>query len=78
MALTVDDIRAAAAAFASPGGCTLGTQQVRAAATYTDGWIDDNRPDYKTGLPEPFKTNATNEQKALLFVYVVLKQGGII
>jgi hypothetical protein len=78
MALTAEDIRVAAAHFATDGGCVLGTQQVRAAMTYTDGWIETNRPAYKTGLPEPFKTNATNEQKALLFVYVALKQGGII
>lgn len=33
---------------------------------------------FLASLPDPFKTNATNGQKALAFAYLVMKRGGVI
>lgn len=42
------------------------------AVVATDEWIDDNQTGFNTALPEPFKTEATQVQKTLLFCAVAL------
>ena len=42
----------------------------KAAVDATDIWIDANQVSYNTALPNPFKTNATQAQKTLLFCVV--------
>ena len=40
---------------------------LKAAIDATDTWINDEEGNYNTALPNPFKTNATQAQKTLLF-----------
>lgn len=49
-----------------------------AAVNYTDDWIETNQPSYVTGLPEPYKSNSTTQQKTLLFCYDLMRRAGIL
>jgi hypothetical protein len=40
---------------------------IRDAVNETDNWIDTNEGSFNTALPTPFKNNATQEQKTILF-----------
>ena len=40
---------------------------LKAAIDATDIWIDGNEVSFNSSLPNPFKTNATQAQKTLLF-----------
>lgn len=42
------------------------------AVAATDAWIEGNQVSYNAALPNPFKSNATAEQKTLLFCAVAL------
>ena len=42
------------------------------AVNDTDAWIDDNQVSYNSALPNPFKTQATEAQKTLLFCATTL------
>lgn len=57
---------------------TLNTDDIKAAVDATDTWIDNNQVSFNAALPEPFKTNATQEQKTLMLVYVTMKRSGVI
>ena len=48
-------------------GTDFSTAELRAAVDATDNWIDGNQGSFNTALPDPFKTNATQAQKTLLF-----------
>ena len=45
---------------------------LKAAVDATDEWIEDNQVSYNSALPNPFKTQATQAQKTLLFCAVAL------
>ena len=77
MALTSGEIAHAAALFATDANKGHGTQLVRSAIGATDTWIADNQAAFNAALPEPFKSNATLEQKTLLFCHVAMKRAGI-
>lgn len=42
-----------------------------AAVNAVDDWVDQNQAAYNAALPEPFKTWATQRQKASLLAWVV-------
>jgi hypothetical protein len=44
--------------------------QLQDTVNATDAWIEDNQVSYNTALPNPFKTNATQAQKTILFCCV--------
>ena len=44
--------------------------ELRAAVDATDNWIEGNQVSYNASLPNPFKTQATQVQKTLLFCCV--------
>lgn len=46
----------------------------RAAVNAADDWANSNAASFNTALPATFRNNATNAQKALLLVFVVLKR----
>ena len=48
-------------------GTNYSGPELRAAVDSTDTWIDANETGYNTALPEPFKSNATQAQKTLMF-----------
>ncbi|NIV29465.1 MAG: hypothetical protein GWN58_08130 [Anaerolineae bacterium] len=50
----------------------LTKQELLAAVNATDTWIDDNQVSYNTALPEPAKTELTQDQKTLMFCAVAL------
>lgn len=45
---------------------------LKAAVDAADTWVDDNAISYNAALPTAFRTNATQTQKSLLLVAVVL------
>lgn len=60
------------------GTATMTTVDIKVAFAAVDAWVDDNQISYNSALPEPFKSTATAEQKAMLLCFVVMKQTGII
>lgn len=57
---------------------TMDTEAIKDAFAIVDQWVDDNQASFNNVLPEPFKSVATPEQKAMLLCYVVMKRVGII
>jgi CBS-domain-containing membrane protein len=49
---------------------------LRAAIDATDDWIDANQASFNAALPQPFRSQATAEQKTLLFCYVAMRRRG--
>lgn len=49
----------------------------RAAINAADDWADANATSYNNALPLPFRTAATNAEKALLLAFVCLKRAGL-
>lgn len=45
---------------------------LRAAVDAADSWVDANAASYNSALPVTFRTNATQSQKSLLLVAVIL------
>jgi hypothetical protein len=48
-----------------------------AAVVAADAWATANAASYNAALSDPFKSNATAQQKALLLAYVCLKRAGL-
>jgi hypothetical protein len=44
--------------------------EFRAAVDATDTWIDGNQSSFNVSLPQPFRNDATQAQKTLLFCVV--------
>ena len=57
---------------------TVTASDVKAAFDAADGWIDSVQVSFNSALPEPFKSTATADQKALMLVFVVMKRAGLI
>lgn len=51
---------------------------VRAAINDTDTWIENNQASFNSALPQPFRGQATADQKTLLFCYVALRRAGLL
>lgn len=45
---------------------------LQAAVDAADAWVDSNSASYNAALPQPFRNNASPEQKSLLLVAIVL------
>jgi hypothetical protein len=45
-----------------------------AAVAATDDWIEANTPSFNSALPQPFRGQATTEQKAEIFAYVLWRR----
>lgn len=56
----------------------LTVTDLEAAVQYSDDWVDANQASYALGLPEPFKSSTTAADKILLFVYTLMKRGGLL
>ena len=50
----------------------MNKQDIRDAVDATDQWIDDNQGAFNSALPVNFRTNATLDQKTLMFCAVAL------
>ncbi len=50
----------------------LSFQDLQAAITATDNWIDTNQTDYNLSLPQTARDNLTQSQKTMLFCSVSL------
>lgn len=48
-------------------GTDFSKSDLRAAVDAADTWIDDNQASFNVSLPQPFRNNATQVQKTLLF-----------
>lgn len=48
-----------------------------AAVAAVDTWATSNAAAYNTALPDPFKSTATQAQKALILAYVCLRRAGL-
>ena len=49
---------------------------LRAAVDATDQWIEDNQASFNAALPQPFRGVASQQEKALILLYVVWKRFG--
>lgn len=47
---------------------------MRAAVNATDAWIDGNAAAFNAALPEPFRSEASAQQKLALFLYVAKRR----
>ena len=56
----------------------VNASDIKAAFDAVDGWVDAAQASFNAALPEPFKSTATAEQKALMLVYVVMKRTRLI
>ena len=56
----------------------LTVTDLEAAVQYTEDRLQAAKPNYVAGLPEPFKSNTTAEEKKLLFAYTVMKDAGLL
>lgn len=48
--------------------------QLRAAITAVDDWATANAASFNAALPEPFRSQATQTQKAALLAFVLLRR----
>jgi hypothetical protein len=48
-------------------GTNFSKSDFRAAVDATDTWIDGNQSSFNVSLPQPFRNDATQAQKTLLF-----------
>jgi hypothetical protein len=51
---------------------------LNAAAGATDDYIESIQSAYNAALPLPFRSDATLQQKTLMFCWVALKRAGLI
>ena len=56
----------------------FGSQDVRAAVNALDDFMEVNAATINAALPEPFKGEATQAQKALLLMRVTAKRYGVL
>ncbi len=56
----------------------FGSQDLRAAVNALDVYLEDNAAAINAVLPQPFKSEATNAQKALLLMRVTAKRYGVL
>ena len=61
---------------AAPGGGAITKPDLRAAVNAADDWVDAQTTLYNAVLPNPFKSLATAEEKAMLLMYVVARRFG--
>ena len=52
--------------------------ELRAAVDATDGWIDANTAGFNDALPPAAKSELTQKQKVLLFMYVAAKRYEVV
>jgi hypothetical protein len=58
--------------------CDMDYDDLVAAANAVDTWMDAAQSSYNSSLPEPFKSAATLEQKALLLATMAMHKGGLL
>ena len=83
MALTaeeLDDIWARYQRITSRAGINVVTSKadLRTAVESTETWIAANEASYNTALPEPYKTDAGAQEKALMLSLVTSKKYEVI
>lgn len=66
--------------FMSLGHCpsTILKSDAKTALDALDQWLDDNALAINGALPQPFRGQATAEQKALLLAYICLERAGVL
>ena len=55
---------------------TIVKPELRAAVNAVDAWVDGNTASFNAALPEPFRSAATPEQKAMMLMFVVMRRAG--
>lgn len=66
--------------FMSLGHCpnNILKSDARDALNDLDQWVDNNASAINSALPQPFRGQATPEQKALLLAYICLEWAGVL
>lgn len=57
--------------------CGFNKTALKAAVDAADQWASDNAASYNSALPTTFRNNATNAQKAMLLMLVIMKRHGL-
>lgn len=58
------------------GPLTSSRADVQAAVAAADQWCTDNAASFNLALPQPFRGQATNAQKAAVLAFVALRRAG--
>ncbi len=58
--------------------CNFTKADLRAALDACDTWVDSNAASFNTALPQPFRGQATAQQKTLLLCFVAMRRPGIL
>lgn len=80
MALTAAQIRSAWRGMLEHNGGLgqFSKPDLASAAQAADAWADANATSYNSALPQPFRSQATTAQKAVLLAYVAMKRTGVL
>lgn len=60
----------------SPGAVTK--DDIKAAIDAVDQWFENNLVALNQALPQPFRGQASDQQKAILLSYIALERAGVI
>lgn len=58
--------------------CNYTKADLRAAIDACDTWIDANASSFNQALPQPFRGQATAQQKTLLLCWVAMRRAGLL
>lgn len=62
----------------NPGPCNYTKTELRAAVDACDTWVDGNASSFNSALPQPFRGQATADQKTLLLCHVAMRRAGLL
>jgi hypothetical protein len=58
--------------------CNYTKADLRAAIDACDTWVESNATAFNAALPQPFRGQATAQQKTLLLCWVAMRRAGIL
>lgn len=58
--------------------CSYTKTDLRAAVNAVDVWVESNSAAFNTALPQPFRGQATADQKTLLLCWVAMRRAGLL
>lgn len=58
--------------------CNYTKTDLKAAIDACDTWVDANATSFNQALPQPFRGQATAQQKTLLLCWVAMRRAGLL
>lgn len=60
------------------GPCNFTKAELRTAINECDAWIESNQASFNTALSQPFRGQATLDQKTMMFCLVAMRRAGVL